>query len=728
MLYALAVRARVGDPVRQVTSLSAQTQAVPPTAPPADRLARVAPWLAGIAVAVAVCLPWLGGGYLWLLDYVVGPHSPVLGPQVYGLDGGLVAALPLNMVVAWAGHLPGGSGTLVLPFAFFPVASAAAASLAGGRTGTRVVAGLAYCVNPFVYDRFFAGQLGLMAGYAILPWAVASLLRLPGAKGLSWLRTALCWAALVATSPHFAWIFAIPVAVVALAHRLRRTVVIRLVVVTVSTALTTSYALATGAAGGIGQHIGLRNLAEYATQPDKHLGLAVNVAALYGFWRVGPPLAKEVVTGWPALLAAMYLLAAAGYLHQFRRPDASFPGRKGAAVLALSGGLGLLAAMGAHGPTGPLYRWAYLHVPYFAVMREAQKFDMLVALGLSVGLGWGVGLLVESAVRPGVARTWLGLGLLLPLVYEPLLFYGLAGNVSTTSPPSGWMKADRIMGRGQGRVLVLPWHQYLSFPYTANRVIANPAAGLLTRPVISGDNVQLPGLPTTSTSPRSAFLTYVFAHGGQVRHFGALLAPLGVRYVLVEKTIDWRSYSWLAHQADLTRVLDTRSVALYRNDVASPPGEIVRSAVHAPRWSSLLANQGQVAHVALLSPSYRARRGAAVGTLAPSSSPRSDLETAKRTSPVTYSVPPAPPGSWVQLSEPYTRGWVLDGHAAVPLAEGNLGWPAPARGGTAVFRPWHLARLGYLVSVATTAALVAAVVWDRRRRRPVSREHSGAAS
>lgn len=705
-----------------MTSVRTESRSVPLSTGAAGRLAVAAPWLAGTAVAIAVCLPWLGGGYLWLLDYVVGPHSPVAGNQVYGLDGGLVTALPLDMVGAILGHVPGGFGTLVLPFAFFPVSSAAAASLAGDRAGPRVVAGLAYCVNPFVYDRFFAGQLGLLAGYAILPWALGSLLRLPRAEGLSWLRTALWWAALVATSPHFAWIFGIPVVAVATVHRLRRAVLLRLGVVTVTTGLTTVYSAVTGAAGGIGQHIGLRNLAAYATQPDPHLGLVVNLAGLYGFWRIGPPLAKSLVTGWPALLAAMYLVAGAGYLRQFRRPGAELPGRKGAAVLAISAVLGLLGAMGAQGPTGPLYRWAYVHVPYFAVMREAQKFDVLVALALSVGLGWGVGVLVERTRHVAAAGAWIGLGILLPLAYEPLLFYGLAGNVSTTTVPSGWVQADRIMGRGQGRVLVLPWHQYLSFPYTANRVVANPAQALLSRPVVSGDNVQLPGLPTTSTSPRSAFLTYAFAHGSEVHHFGALLAPLGVQYVVVEKTVDWRSYSWVARQADLTRVLDTGSVALYRNDVASPPGEVVRTAVRVPGWGPLLlAGQGRLAHVALLSPSSPAAGGGVPAAPAPASLPRSDVAVAKRTSPVSYSVPPAPRGSWVQLSEPYSSGWVLDGHAAVRLAEGNVGWPAPTGGGTAVFRPWAAARLGYLASGATTVGLLAAAVWDRRRRGAAAR-------
>ncbi len=37
-------------------------------------------------------------------------------------------------------------------------------------------AGLFYAVNPFVFDRLYAGQLGVLLGYAALPFAADALL------------------------------------------------------------------------------------------------------------------------------------------------------------------------------------------------------------------------------------------------------------------------------------------------------------------------------------------------------------------------------------------------------------------------------------------------------------------------------------------------------------------------------------------------------------------------
>ena len=107
------------------------------------------------------------------------------------------------------------------------------------------------------------------------------------------------------------------------------------------------------------------------------------------------------------------------------------------------------------------------------------------------------------------------------------------------------------MGDGPGQVLFLPWHLYLAFPFTDGRVIANPAPTSFRRSVISGDNVEAVGIQTTSASPRSAFLERLFAQGPRTHDFGSLVAPLGVKYVVLAKTADWRSYSWVSAQPDL---------------------------------------------------------------------------------------------------------------------------------------------------------------------------------
>ena len=105
------------------------------------------------------------------------------------------------------------------------------------------------------------------------------------------------------------------------------------------------------------------------------------------------------------------------------------------------------------------------------------------------------------------------------------------------------------MGNGQGRALYLPWHLYMAYPFTwptpftDGQVVANLGPTSSRRQVISGYNVQVGSVEAQSTSPRSAYMARLLAEGCHLRGFGALVAPLGVKYVVLAKAVDWKSYS-----------------------------------------------------------------------------------------------------------------------------------------------------------------------------------------
>ena len=100
----------------------------------------------------------------------------------------------------------GQAGSIVPAVIFFPLATTGMARLLCATVlPARLAAGLFYAVNPFVFDRLYAGQLGVLLGYALLPFAVDALLdasqrphRVARAAGWS--------AATVMMSEHFVWI------------------------------------------------------------------------------------------------------------------------------------------------------------------------------------------------------------------------------------------------------------------------------------------------------------------------------------------------------------------------------------------------------------------------------------------------------------------------------------------------------------------------------------------
>lgn len=469
----------------------------------------------GGILAIGVSLPLFTGNALFLLDWATGPHTPLVPTGAFGLNGGLVASAPFSVLMDWLIRTLGEPGTWLPLVTFFPLAAWGVSRLVGGSRWCRLGAATLYCVNPFVFQRIYAGDLALLLGYAFFPFAVTSALRFVE-SGNWWMPIpAMWWAVLTAFSPHFAWIYGVVLVVVWLIHSPTRfTSISRIVAVGATFALLSMYILLPHTATQLSVSTGTSSdLTLYRTTGDPHLGLFANVLGLYGFWRLGPgpTLPKDVVTGWPFLLLALLFVAGVGAAARLQAGRSSgptegegTPSRRTPAALLIIGIAGYFLALGDQGPTGPLFRWAYFHVPFFAVMEEPQKFLMLTALAYAVFFGWGVERLAGSVgqLRLNGRTIWVAtLALLLPLAYTPTIFDGLAGQIAPSHMPSSWQAADRFMGDGPGQILFVPWHLYLAFPFTDGRVIANPAPTSFRRSAISGDNVEAGGIESTSTSP-----------------------------------------------------------------------------------------------------------------------------------------------------------------------------------------------------------------------------------
>jgi hypothetical protein len=659
-----------------------QSDAVPPLLQVATKQRSALPVALGAAVGVLVCFPFFGGGRVILLDWIIGPHQQVLPQSAYGLGGGLVTGVPLTSVLAALAHVGGTSASWLPILLFFPLAAFSISRLAGGTLVCRLGATLLYCVNPFVFERVFAGQIGFLLGYAVLPLAIGSIVSAPD-RGWRGAFAPVVWIAVLAgCSPHFAWILGLVAAVVFLQSRggIRSTV--WLGAVAGGAVLTSLYAIVGPAASNVGVGaLGASDLAAYRTTADPHLGLYVNLAGLYGFWRGGSVLPKDVVGGWPFILLILVVIAGAGLRAGLRQPGS----RRLATVLVVSGIAGYVLALGDQGPAGSLYRWLYLHLPGFDIMREPEKFVCLLAVAYAVLFGWGVEKVAATSGRQAV-RVGLAIAVAVPVAYTPTLFGGLDGQVRPSAVPPSWALADRTMGSGAGQVLFLPWHEYMSFPFTNNRIVANPAPSYFRRPVISGDNVEL-NVPTESTSARSAFLESAFAQGPEIRQFGALLAPLDISYVVLAKTVDWRQYGWLNDQRDLVLVLDTPTLSVWRNNARPTLGQVV------PR-SQLATN---------------------VGALLEDPPSSSGTGTVTRPSPVTY-MARVPSAGTLEISEPYDAGWRLDGRRPLRLPEGNMAWSVGPGTVRVVYQPWGLVRDGYVGSLLAFVIAVVMAILDRRNR------------
>ena len=708
----------------------------------------------GLLIGVAVCIPFFGGGRLFLLDWSIGPTTPIVSANTLGLFGGLTSGVVGSLLTGLLNWALGSLSTWLLFLLFFPTAFLGVSRLAGGSLTSRIAAGVLYTLNPFVFNRIFVGHIDLLIGYALLPFAVVTALRLEGPLWRYALRVSLWWAALTSLTPHFSWIYGVVVLVVAIVAAAKwalRDALVRLAITVTSFFVMSSYLLLPHFATTLATQNGLSSLALYQSSGDPRFGLFGNVAGLYGFWRLGPgpTLPKNLISGWPFLYLAILLVAVTGVwlALRARRPstsdestqpienvpapplsvflqsepsvDADRTNRVFVATSLLAiGAIGYLLALGSQGPTGPLFRWCYVHVPFFAIMREPQKFLMLLALAYSVFFGWGISHISKLASSTKTSRgvvAALALGIALPLGYTPTMFNGLSAQIAPSHVPSSYERANELMGTGAGSVLALPWHLYLSYPFTNNRVIANLTPSLLQRTVISGDNVEAGGIETQSTSLESKYLASLYSRGSSLKHFGALVAPLGVEYVALSKTVDWPAYLWLTHQRDLKLVFDTSSLEVWRNLAYDNIGQ---SHVTLTTVTSVTDAVNEVTNEAtatgLVTPRI-AREARALGATSPSPNASRSGDAVHMVSPVAFHIDPGSPG-WVEVDEPYQVGWSINGVAALPTAEGSMVVHVGAHGGNLVFTPWRSARLGYIISGGAFLLILLSLNIERVRR------------
>ena len=642
--------------------MSAATTAGGPRAARARAaLVASAPFLLGVVLAALVCYPFAGGRLL-LLDFVSGPHQPLLPATAFGFDGGLTGGVPFAMGLRLLDRLLGQAGSVVPAAVFIPLATTGAASLVRGAVlPARLGAGLFYAVNPFVFDRLYAGQLGVLLGYALLPFAVTALL--DAAREPHRVGRAACWAgATVMMSVHFAWILVPVTAAIVLTRARRVRASLRIGAAALGAAAISCYLLVPPLIAGARPAGALAQLTSYRTRADPRVGLLVNVAGLYGFFRPGPTEPKDLFSRWPAVLAALVLIAAIGYAAVLR--DAARR-RDGLAILA-AGVAGYFLALGDQGPAGGLFRLAYEHVPGFVMMREPDKFAVLVALAYAYGFGWGIEWLTTGSRRKAARVVPAALAIALPLAYTPTLLAGLGGQVKASELPSSWSSASRLVGRAT--VLFLPWHEYFPTPFTDERAIANPAAYYFAGTVLSSQNPG-GGYAFGAEDPEHAFLDKLLGPPVDLRRLRAALADLGVRFVALAKVADWRGFARVAGAPGIRLVYSSPSLDLF--SVRPTANEI--------------------------------RDGRRVRSV--------DL--------VDYRVLPGRPGV-VALPVPYSPGWALDGHPAVRLANGQAGIFAPAGGGVVHYGPSSGVLASEIGSLAAALA-VAGVAFIERRRRTLGR-------
>jgi hypothetical protein len=517
-------------------------------------------WFVGLALLVAG--PLLGHGHLILLDFPAGPEFPKLDVFPLPSTGDAGNALPVTALyvalrVLWE-PLPeklillvpivvGGLGLYRLARSALGVGAPAA-----------LLGGTLFVVNPFVHERYLAGHVLFVLGYALLPWALAPLagaLRQPTSRAA--IVVALWLAVLAGISFHVGGLYALLVVLFAVAAvgtaRIRLAFGARALFVAI---LLSAYWLVPFVLAPE-RPVGVDDLDAFETRPDG-FQVVPTLLALYGFWRREFARPVEDLPALYLLVLPILALVVLGAVLLLR----SARDRRLGVVLVAAGSIGVLLAAGtAFPPTSAAFRWLFTNLPLLGAFREPQKFLALTVVAYALLAAVGL-----QRLRGRWALAAAPVALACVLLYGHALLWGLTGDVKLSRYPASWAEADRVMERtGEGRLLVLPWWLYEDWPFTDGRIVANPAPSFFSgREVLVGRDIGLEDLPPASVDPFSYYVDDVL-EADEPRDLGRQVAPLGVRFVVWTGEADEEDLAMLARQRDLTRVYRSDDLVLFEN-------------------------------------------------------------------------------------------------------------------------------------------------------------------
>ncbi len=515
---------------------------------PDRRPSALAPVGAVVGLMCAMFLPLLRAGVTLRLDTpvnLVGPY-PRASIAVGGPPPELASRAPVDALLAslyrW---LPWGQLRLLPLFAAVVLAAWGFARVFPRRRLAAFGATLLYMTNPFMYERIVAGQDFFVLGCCLLPLLLTMLWERRSRRGV--VTTAAALVATTALSLHFVFLAGLLCAAFMVSgaagrrwHEVR-TLLLACAVAAVGSLYWILPALASWDRIDV---VPVSELSPFRSAPDPRFGLWPNLAGLYGFWRRGWPLPKDGLPWWPLFLVAIVAVMAIGLARAMRDVER----RRRLLPMLVVGAIGVVLAAGDQGVAGGAYAWAFRHLPAFRIMREPQKWLVLLALAYAVAFGEGLEAIVRSVDRPRARAIAAGMMLAIPAVYGFSSFWGSGGSVHPSRYPESWAQADEEMGDGPGLVVALPWHRYLAFPWTEGRVVSDPMASAFRRDVVLSDDPEFGGLPAEGLDPladRVGAAVERGTHGAQVAED---LARLGVRYLTLAKVDDWENYGWLAEQ------------------------------------------------------------------------------------------------------------------------------------------------------------------------------------
>lgn len=532
-------------------------------------------------VILLIVYPWfLRGGYLLFTDFSWGPIFP-MDWQWHGyliqffmkllsfvIPSSLLEKFYLTSILA--GILAGG---------WFVAKAARAWSQESLGKEWYFPLSLFALFNPFVYDRAMYGQFHLLAGYALLLFVVCHLSNfILQQKQRSLFFAILLSGFAIFFSLHFFYLLTpFFILTVILLWKKKQSVDWRQVrkdgmaAFTIVLLLSIPWILPLRSPDSQIQ-MAMRGITDvdlraFQTAGKSDLHAFVNVIWMSGFWGKEQFRYADLtdVSGWQRSFFVLLILMAGGVWMMLRKKTSQV--RLLTVSLLIMFAVTIFLALGIRvGFLEPFARWYINTLPFYKGFREPQKWVAVLIPIYLFFLTWGVIAMQKWKQATAYRGLLIFLFTFLVIAQAPLLLFGFDGQARPVKYPEDWKQMHKILIDRSGTnscdvtTLFLPWHLYLSFPWTG-KVIANPAPVAFSCPMIISSNTEFSNIDDRLRMDAVHAATWNWI---EKRGDSSVAKDLPFRYIILAKVLDWEEYVWLNHLPNGTvLVAETENFRLY---------------------------------------------------------------------------------------------------------------------------------------------------------------------
>jgi hypothetical protein len=351
--------------------------------------------------------------------------------------------------------------------------------------GAEYIVSVFFVINPFIYERFLAGQWLVIFGTAMLFPITAYVIEFSRNLNLkSTLKLLISILFLGMISIHILImvliLMIITFLVVAIYQKFSFKFIKQIIILALSFLVFSSYWLVPALINNNGtplSNFSSEHWEAFRTAENAKFGGVIgNVLSLHGFWGESEPwiedfvLPKDNHTVFIVLFSSLFLLILYGILKSLK--DDSH--RKTSILLVIFVLISIIFSSGVGDSVFEnLNLWLFENVYFWTGFRDSQKWSAIILLGYSLFLGIGSNYTLENFKYK---KTIFAILFLIPILYTPMMLLGFSGQLKTSQYPESWSEINDVLKQDENcKALFLPWHQYYSLKFNHKILTANPS-------------------------------------------------------------------------------------------------------------------------------------------------------------------------------------------------------------------------------------------------------------